>query len=56
MCDSGIDLFDSAVQEKSQNSLSCVCCNRCALCCSFMFHNGKVGNTVTYKHEDVGNG
>lgn len=54
-CDSDIDLFGYAVQDKSQDNLRCVYWNRYALCCSFMFHNGKVGKAVTsYKHEDVG--
>lgn len=54
-CDSDIDLPGYTVQDKSQSNLSCVYWNRCALCCSFMFHNGKVGKTVTsYKHKDIG--
>lgn len=44
-CDSDVDIPGYAVQDKSQSNLSCVYWNRCALCCSFMFHNGKVGKT-----------
>lgn len=54
-CTSDIEFFGCAVKDTAQVILRFVCWNRCALCCSFVFHNGEVGKIViSYKHKDTG--